>query len=88
MDVLNFSSYNYLGFGYHPDVIKTFVPDNYWIEPIEVANAIVGLCSGYCDAVNGQTITVDRGTSFFDNFMDMYARYKNGTLDWQGLKQR
>ncbi len=61
--------------------IKKFVPDNYWIEPIEIAKAAVALCSGYCDAINGQTITVDRGTSFFHNFMDMYTRARKGELD-------
>jgi NAD(P)-dependent dehydrogenase (short-subunit alcohol dehydrogenase family) len=55
--------------------MKNLVPDNYWIEPIEVANAIVGLCSGYCDAIRGQTINVDRGTRFFDNYMDIYTRH-------------
>lgn len=58
--------------------VKKFVPDNYWIDPIEVANAVVALCGGYCDAINGQVIAVDRGTSFFDNFMDIYTRYKKG----------
>lgn len=56
--------------------MRQFVPDNYWIEPFELANAIVALCSGYCDAISGETITVDRGTSFFDNFMDLYTRFK------------
>ncbi len=53
------------------------VPDNYWIECQEVSNAILALCSGYCDAIKGQVITVDRGTSFFDNMMDLYARNNN-----------
>jgi NAD(P)-dependent dehydrogenase (short-subunit alcohol dehydrogenase family) len=63
-------------FGQHlGDFMKNLVPDNYWIEPEEVANAIVGLCSGYCDAISGQTINVDRGTSFFNNYMDIYTRH-------------
>lgn len=65
--------------------VKKFVPDNYCIEAEEVADAIVGLCSGYCDAIRGQTITVDRGTSFFDNFMDMYTRYRKGHLNIKKL---
>lgn len=64
--------------------ISKLVPENYWVEPAEVANAILALCSGYCDAINGQTITVDRGTSFFDNFMDLYTRYKKGVLNLGG----
>ena len=62
-------------FGEHLEsFMKNLVPDNYWIEPEEVANAILALCSGYCDAIRGQTINVDRGTTFFDNYMDIYAR--------------
>jgi NAD(P)-dependent dehydrogenase (short-subunit alcohol dehydrogenase family) len=38
----------------------------------EVANAILGLCSGLMDGVSGQVIMVDRGTSFFDNLMRLY----------------
>jgi len=53
---------------------KQFVPDNYWIQPQEVSEAIVALCSGYCDTITGQTITVDKGTSFFDNLMEIYTR--------------
>ena len=71
-------------FGYGKDLepfVEKFVPDNYWIEPEEVAKAVISLCSGYCDAINGQTITVDRGISFFDNFMDIYTRVKKGELE-------
>lgn len=54
--------------------VKDKIPENYWIAPQEIADAIVALCSGYCDAIRGQIINVDRGTRFFDNVMDMYAR--------------
>ncbi len=57
-----------------------FVPDNYWIEPIELAEAIVGLCSGYCDTISGQIVTVDKGTSFFDNLMEIYTRSQKKKL--------
>lgn len=53
---------------------QNLVPDSYWIQPEEVAGVIVMLCSGLLDAMNGQVITVDRGTSFFDNIMDLYTR--------------
>ncbi len=53
---------------------KNLVPDSYWIQPEEVAGVIVMLCSGLLDAMNGQVITVDRGTSFFDNIMELYTR--------------
>ncbi|MCC6559337.1 MAG: SDR family oxidoreductase [Polyangiaceae bacterium] len=38
----------------------------------EVANAILGLCSGLMDGASGQVLMVDRGTSFFDNLMRIY----------------
>jgi len=50
------------------------VPDNYWIECQELSDTIIALCSGYCDAIKGQVITVDKGTGFFDNVMDIYTR--------------
>lgn len=49
---------------------------DFWLTADELANAIIALCSGYCDSINGQTITVDKGTSFFDNFMGFYSRYQ------------
>lgn len=60
--------------------VQKFVPDNYWIQPEELAGALVALCSGYCDGVSGQILNVDRGTSFFDNFMDLYTRHQRGQL--------
>ena len=38
----------------------------HFMEPKEAAQAIVLLCSGLLDGVNGQVLTVDRGASFFD----------------------
>lgn len=61
---------------------KLSIPENYWIEPEEIANVILGLCSGYCDTINGQIIDVDRGTSFFDNLMEIYTRYKKSNLNF------
>ncbi len=60
--------------------VKQFLPDSYWISPEDLADTLVALCSGYCDAICGQTITVDKGTSFFDNFMDLYTRHRKGQL--------
>ncbi len=45
----------------------------------EVANAILALCSGMMDGVSGQTIMVDRGTTFFDTLMRIYN--ERDTLD-------
>lgn len=45
---------------------RQFIPEE------EVANAILALCSGLMDGVRGQTLMVDRGTTFFDNLMRIY----------------
>lgn len=53
---------------------QKLIPEHYWIQPEEVAGTIVALCSGLLDSMKGQVITVDRGTRFFDNIMDIYTR--------------
>ena len=63
------------------DFAKKFIPENYWIEPEELSEAIVGLCSGYCDSISGETITVDKGTTFFDNLMEIYNRSQKKHLN-------
>lgn len=44
------------------------------IDANEVASVVLALCSGLCDAVGGQVITVDRGATFFDNVSWLYTR--------------
>ena len=40
----------------------------------EVANTVLALASGWMDAVRGQVLTVDRGSTFSDNLMRMYEQ--------------
>jgi NAD(P)-dependent dehydrogenase (short-subunit alcohol dehydrogenase family) len=47
----------------------------------EVAGSILALCSGLMDGMTGQVLMVDRGTSFFDNLMRIYAERDNIHLD-------
>jgi enoyl-[acyl-carrier-protein] reductase (NADH) len=42
------------------------------IQPQEVADAILALCSGLMDGVSGQVLMVDRGGTFRDNLMRLY----------------
>jgi NAD(P)-dependent dehydrogenase (short-subunit alcohol dehydrogenase family) len=51
---------------------RRFTREDHFIDPHEVSNCIVALCSGLLDGVRGQVITVDRGVSFFDNIMHLY----------------
>jgi NAD(P)-dependent dehydrogenase (short-subunit alcohol dehydrogenase family) len=62
------------------EFVEKFMPDNFWIQPEEVSEAIVGLCSGYCDSISGETIMVDKGTTFFDNLMEIYNRSQKNKL--------
>lgn len=48
---------------YEPDVLT---------PPSEVADAIVGICSGLMDALGGQVVTVDRGAGLYENFSRLY----------------
>ena len=43
-----------------------------FLEPQEVANAILALSSGLMDGVSGQVLMVDRGGTFRDNLMRLY----------------
>ena len=47
------------------------------LEPEDCGKAVLALCSGLFDAVNGQIITVDYGLPFQDNLMMRYLRMKD-----------
>jgi NAD(P)-dependent dehydrogenase (short-subunit alcohol dehydrogenase family) len=51
---------------------KRFTKENHFLTADEVADAALALCSGMMDGVSGQILTIDRGTSFFDNLMRLY----------------
>ena len=47
------------------------------LEPEECGKAVLAVCSGLLDGLNGQTITVDYGLPFQDNLMMRYIRMKD-----------
>ncbi len=47
--------------------------ESLFITPEEVANAVLSLVGGLMDAVRGQVLTIDRGSTFSDNLMGMYS---------------
>jgi NAD(P)-dependent dehydrogenase (short-subunit alcohol dehydrogenase family) len=51
---------------------RRFTRDRHFMQADEVATTVVALCSGLMDGVSGQVLTVDRGTTFFDNLMRLY----------------
>jgi NAD(P)-dependent dehydrogenase (short-subunit alcohol dehydrogenase family) len=54
-----------------PDFLRRYEPD-VLSTPEEVADAIVGVCSGLMDGLGGQVLTVDRGASVYENFSRLY----------------
>lgn len=59
---------------------QRFTRPHHFMQAEEVARAVVALCSGLMDGVSGQVLTVDRGTTFFDNLMRLYDER---TRSWQ-----
>ena len=55
-----------------------FMPPEHAIEPGEVAGVVVALASGLLDGVSGQILTVDRGVTFIDNILGLYAEHRRG----------
>jgi NAD(P)-dependent dehydrogenase (short-subunit alcohol dehydrogenase family) len=51
--------------------VQRFEPD-VLTAPEEVADAILGICSGAMDALGGQVLTVDRGAGLYENFSRLY----------------
>jgi NAD(P)-dependent dehydrogenase (short-subunit alcohol dehydrogenase family) len=51
---------------------QRFTRESHFMRAAEVADVVVALCSGLMDGVSGQVLTVDRGTTFFDNLMRLY----------------
>jgi NAD(P)-dependent dehydrogenase (short-subunit alcohol dehydrogenase family) len=54
--------------------LRQFVTDEWFMRPDEVGRAAFALCSGLFDGVSGQTIMVDRGSTFFDGISYIYER--------------
>ena len=54
------------------DFARRFTRDRHFMRADQVATTVVALCSGLMDGVSGQVLTVDRGTTFFDNLMRLY----------------
>jgi len=54
--------------------LREFVSEEWFMKPDEVARAAFALCSGLLDGVSGQTIMVDRGSTFFDCISYLFER--------------
>ncbi len=48
------------------EFMARYAGERYFMQPAEIANAALALCSGMLDAMNGQVIQVDKGMAFAD----------------------
>ncbi|MAG13735.1 MAG: hypothetical protein CMN78_03960 [Spirochaetales bacterium] len=55
------------------------VTEEFFLTPQECGKAVLALCSGLMDAINGQIIAVDYGLPFMDNLMMRYIRSTDQT---------
>jgi NAD(P)-dependent dehydrogenase (short-subunit alcohol dehydrogenase family) len=56
----------------YPEFVKRYADARHFIEPEEVADAVLALASGLLDAFSGQILVVDRGGPFMDSLMRVY----------------
>ncbi|MFH1131598.1 MAG: SDR family oxidoreductase [Pseudomonadota bacterium] len=59
------------GTEYEP-FLRKYYSDDYFVEPEQVGDAALALCSGLMDSVSGQIIMLDRGVAFCDNLMRLF----------------
>lgn len=48
------------------DFMRRFAGDEYFMQPSDIGNAVLALCSGMMDAMKGQVLMVDKGMAFAD----------------------
>jgi NAD(P)-dependent dehydrogenase (short-subunit alcohol dehydrogenase family) len=63
--------------------VRRFEPD-VLTAPKDVAEAIVGVCSGLMDALGGQVLTVDRGAGLYENFSRLFEERDTYPISGQG----
>jgi NAD(P)-dependent dehydrogenase (short-subunit alcohol dehydrogenase family) len=74
------------GDGFFEYVRKQGISRNLLLTIEDCGKAIVGLCSGLLDGVNGQIITVDNGLSFGSNLIMQFLRSKSDAKDAKDAK--
>ncbi len=56
----------------YPEFVRRFASARHFLQPAEVGDAVLALCSGMLDAMSGQVLSVDRGGPFSDTLMRVY----------------
>jgi NAD(P)-dependent dehydrogenase (short-subunit alcohol dehydrogenase family) len=64
--------------------VRRFEPD-VLTSPSEIADAIVGICSGLMDGLGGQVLTVDRGAGLYENFSRLFEERNGHPLKPEGV---
>ena len=54
--------------------VGKYAGEEYFIEPHEIGDTVLALCSGMMDAMSGQVIMVDKGIAFADTLMRLMER--------------
>jgi NAD(P)-dependent dehydrogenase (short-subunit alcohol dehydrogenase family) len=57
--------------------VAKYAGEQYFIEPEEVGDAVLAICSGMLDALSGQVITVDKGIGFADGLMRLLEQQES-----------
>ena len=56
----------------YPEFVREHGGERHFIQPEEVGNVILALCSGLLDAMSGQVLSIDRGGAFQDNLLAQF----------------
>jgi NAD(P)-dependent dehydrogenase (short-subunit alcohol dehydrogenase family) len=56
------------------EFVKKYGGDEYLMQPEEVADTVLAMCSGMLDAMNGQILQVDKGSSFADTMLRLMEK--------------
>jgi NAD(P)-dependent dehydrogenase (short-subunit alcohol dehydrogenase family) len=58
-----------------------FLRPEHYVDAAEVGEVVLALASGLLDGMSGQIVTVDRGITFADNIMHLYAERERLNLE-------
>jgi NAD(P)-dependent dehydrogenase (short-subunit alcohol dehydrogenase family) len=56
--------------------VGKYAGEEYFITPDEIGDCVLAMCSGLLDAMNGQSIQVDKGIAFADSLMRLMEKHE------------
>ncbi len=66
--------------------VGKYAGEEYFIQPEEIGNCVLAMCSGLLDSLNGQVIQVDKGIAFADTLMRLMERRDKLGLEWESYE--